>query len=175
MAHWVAELHPDVVWSCPQLPSSPAAALTLLQTLVAGWPTTGSAIVGSSLGGFYATVLAERLRCRTVLINPAVDPARDLAGSVDLGHLTMWHSGEPFEFRAEYIRELRRMAPERLSNQQQTWAFIAKGDEVLDWREMHARYASARITLVEGGDHAFSGFESQLPEIAGFFGWPMPQ
>lgn len=170
MARWVAERHPQVAWHCPQLPASPAAALAMLRALITGWPAQRSAIVGSSLGGFYATVLGESLRCRTVLINPAVDPARDLAGMI--GSTTTWHSGEPFEFEAGYVDDLRRMTPGPLSNLAQTWAMIAKGDEVLDWREMHARYAQARLTLLDGGDHAFTGFDAWLPEIARFFGWP---
>ncbi|MEO8278062.1 MAG: YqiA/YcfP family alpha/beta fold hydrolase [Ideonella sp.] len=169
MAHWVARHRPEVVWRCPQLPASPASTLTMLRTLMSGWPAAGSAIVGSSLGGFYATVLGEELACRTLLINPAIDPARGLASAV--GSTTMWHSAEPFEFRAEYVDELRQMTPTDLFNLQQTWALIAKGDEVLDWREMTARYPSARITLLEGGDHAFSGFADHLPQIAEFFGW----
>ncbi len=169
MAGWVAENHPAVVWICPQLPASPAQALAMLKELIADWPAASSAIVGSSLGGFYATVLGEWLLCRTVLINPAVDPARGLATMV--GSTTMWHSDEPFEFRAEYVDDLRLMTPASLTNQNQTWALIAKGDEVLDWREMCARYPSARITLIDGGDHAFSGFETYLPAIARFFEW----
>ncbi len=173
MAQWVTEHQPAVAWHCPQLPASPAQAMQMLTELVADWPAASSALVGSSLGGFYASVLGERLRCRTVLINPAVEPARDLATMI--GSTTMWHSDEPFEFRAEDVDDLRRMTPVGLHNQDRTWALIAKGDEVLDWREMCARYPSARITLIEGGDHAFSGFEDYLPGIARFFGWSNPQ
>ncbi len=172
MARWVAEHQPQVEWVCPQLPASPAEAISMLRRQTVGWPTAGSAIVGSSLGGFYATVLGEALVCRTVVINPAVEPARDLAAMV--GQTTMWHSNEKFEFAAEHVVELRQMTPATLTNLSQTWALIAKGDEVLDWREMHHRYRSARITLVEGGDHAFSDFDNHLGEMARFFGWSMP-
>ena len=82
LGRWMAEHRPDIVWHCPQLPPSPAEAVEGLLRTVAGWgidAATDLAVVGSSLGGFYATVLAARLGCRFVVMNPAVEPARDLA------------------------------------------------------------------------------------------------
>jgi predicted esterase YcpF (UPF0227 family) len=96
------------------------------------------AVVGSSLGGFYATALAERTGCRAVLLNPAVAPARDLARHV--GETTAWHSDERFFFRAEYIDELRTLTVPGLTRPERYFAIIAKGDELLSWREMEARY-----------------------------------
>ena len=116
------------------------------------------AVVGSSLGGFYATVMAERLGCRAVLLNPAVDPARDLAAHI--GETTAWHSDERFFFAPEFVDELRAMTPDTTTRPERYYAVIAKGDEVLDWREMTARYPGSRITLIEGGDHALSDFET---------------
>jgi predicted esterase YcpF (UPF0227 family) len=169
VAAWIAREHPRVVWRCPQLPPSPREAMRLALDLVDGWPAGRSAVVGSSLGGFYATALAERTGCRAVLLNPAVDPARDLAKYI--GEITAWHSDERFYFRAEYVDELREIAPPaHLTRPERYFAVIAKGDEVLDWREMSARYAGCRVELLEGGDHALSGFEAQLPGVAGFLG-----
>ena len=79
IAAWVAQHRPDIEWWCPQLPPSPAEAMAMLWERVAAWPAGRSAVIGSSLGGFYATAVAERLGCRAVLLNPAVNPARDLA------------------------------------------------------------------------------------------------
>ncbi|OYY96480.1 MAG: esterase, partial [Polaromonas sp. 28-63-22] len=80
LAAIVRQRHPAVRWWCPQLPPSPRAAMALLQGVIDGWPQEAGfermAVVGSSLGGFYATAVAERLGCRAVLLNPAVDPAR---------------------------------------------------------------------------------------------------
>ena len=78
VAQWLADNRPDVVWYCPQLPPSPADAMSAVFAHVAGWPRDSTAVIGSSLGGFYATVFAEQTGCRAVLLNPAVDPARDL-------------------------------------------------------------------------------------------------
>jgi predicted esterase YcpF (UPF0227 family) len=164
MAAWMGLHRPDVRWWCPQLPPSPRAALALIGDGISEWPHESMAVVGSSLGGFYATVLAERLGCRAVLLNPAVNPARDLAGHV--GETSAWHSGERFLFAPQFVDELAAMTPAAITRPQRYFAVIAKGDELLDWREMAARYAGCRIALIEGGDHALSDFESQhLPGV----------
>ena len=109
---------------------------------IAGWPSERMGVIGSSLGGFYATVVAERRGGRAVVLNPAVDPARDLAGAI--GATTTWHGDEPFDFRPEYIDELRALAPPAITLPERYLAVIATGDEVLSWREMSARYADCR-------------------------------
>ena len=158
--------HPELTWWCPQLPPSPAAAIAQVERGIATWPRERMAVIGSSLGGFYATVLAERLSCPAVLLNPAVDPARDLAGHI--GETTAWHSDEHFFFDASFIGELSAMRPVALTRLDRYFAVIARGDEVLDWREMSARYAGCRIELLAGGDHALSDFDTHLPAILHF-------
>jgi predicted esterase YcpF (UPF0227 family) len=169
LAAWLAANRPTIVWWCPQLPASPAAAIDDVLAGVFAWPRDRMAVIGSSLGGFYATVVAERLGCRAVVLNPAVDPARDLASTV--GTTTAWHSDEPFVFRAGYVDELRRIAPPpALTDPGRYLAVIAKGDEVLSWHEMSARYTGCRVRLVEGSDHALSDFDRQLPDLLAFLG-----
>ncbi|MBA3596769.1 MAG: esterase [Methylibium sp.] len=158
-----------LVWCCPQLPPSPAGAMALIEESTQDWPAATTAVVGSSLGGFYATVLAERRGCRAVLLNPAVDPATSLAGQI--GEQTGWHHAElRFEFTVAHVEELRAMTPARITRPERYFAVIAKGDEVLDWREMHARYSASPGRLLEGGDHALSDFERHLPDILQFVG-----
>jgi predicted esterase YcpF (UPF0227 family) len=167
VADWVAAHRPDLVWACPQLPPSPREAMALVDTLTAGWPRDRMAVIGSSLGGFYATVVAERTGCPAVLLNPAVDPARDLAKYI--GEQTAFHDpSERFFFRAEFVDELRALMRPALTRPERCFAVIAKGDEVLDWREMTARCAGARIKLLEGGDHALSDFDTHLPDVLHF-------
>ncbi len=163
-----------VHWCCPQLPPAPAEARELIDALAAGWPSDTMAVIGSSLGGYYATVLAERRGCRAVLLNPAVEPARDLAGQI--GELTAWHDPAlRYAFTAAHVEELRAMRPATITDPTRYFAVIAKGDELLDWREMSARYAGARIKLLEGGDHALSDFEQHLPDIVDFLGLQPPR
>ena len=167
MATLIAERHPAVRWWCPQLPPSPQGAMALLEKGLADWPAGSMAVIGSSLGGFYATAVAERQGCKAVLLNPAVDPARDLAAYI--GEQTTWQNpDEHFFFEARFVDELRALQSGPLKTPHHYLAIIAKGDEVLDWREMAARYAGARVRLLEGGDHALSDFDAHLPAILEF-------
>lgn len=169
VAGWVASNRPDLHWWCPQLPPSPAQALRDVMTRLADWPREATAVIGSSLGGFYATVVAERLECPAVLLNPAVEPARDLAAWI--GETTAWHGGERIFFRPEYVDELRTLRPERITRPDRYFAVIAQGDEVLDWREMAQRYAGCRVKLIVGGDHALSDFpQAHLGDVIDFLG-----
>ena len=172
MARHVAAHHPSLHWLAPQLPPSPRAAMELVMDGIRDWPRDSMAVVGSSLGGFYATHVAAATDCRAVLLNPAVNPARDLARYI--GDQTQWHAPEEhFYFRPEYIDELRALEVGPLQQPERCLAIIAKGDEVLDWREMTARYTGSRIKLLEGGDHALSDFETaHLREVVEFLALP---
>ena len=167
MAALVAARYPGVIWWCPQLPPSPRDAMALLTQGVAGWPRASMAVIGSSLGGFYATAVAERCGCKAVLLNPAVDPARDLAAYI--GEQTTWQNpNEHFFFEAHFVDELRALQAGPLTTPQNYLAVIAKGDEVLDWREMAGRYPEARQIVQAGGDHALGNFAEYLPLVVEF-------
>jgi predicted esterase YcpF (UPF0227 family) len=164
---WLAAHRPEVNWWCPQLPPSPREAWDLVARGIATWPARQMAVVGSSLGGFYATVVAEARGCRAVLLNPAIDPARDLAHHI--GEQTQFHDpGQRFDFRSEYVAELRALTPTAITRPERYAAIIAKGDELLDWREMTGRYPGATIRLLEGSDHALSDFDDHLPFLLDF-------
>lgn len=167
MATYVAQHYPGVTFWCPQLPPSPREAMALVERGIARWKGGAMGVVGSSLGGFYASWVAHRKGCPSVLLNPAVHPARDLARYI--GEQTAWHDPtERFYFRPEYIAELQALDTADLPPPARALAIIAKGDEVLDWREMAARYRHAELVLLEGGEHALLGFEDHLPALARF-------
>lgn len=151
---------------CPQLPASPAEAFALARALVEGREAASFAVIGSSLGGFYATAMAEATGCRAVLINPAVWPARDLARYI--GEQQAWHSDETFYFRSEYIGELQALTVERITQPGRYLLLAATGDEVLDWREMTARYEGANQRVIEGSDHGLSDFDDYIDEVVRF-------
>ncbi len=151
---------------CPQLPPSPAEAIAIAREAIAGLAPESVALVGSSLGGFYATVLAEQIGCRAVLINPAVDPARYLEKYI--GEQQAWHSEDRFYFRPEYIAELKALELASLTQLGRYLLLAATGDEVLDWREMTARYAGANQHVIEGSDHGLSDFDDYLREVLAF-------
>jgi predicted esterase YcpF (UPF0227 family) len=142
---------------CPQLPASPHAAMALVLTLAERYANKGPdgiAIIGSSLGGFYA------------LVNPAVDPLKDLDQHV--GTTTAWHSSEPFEFRREYIDELAALKVARITRPERYFLLAATGDEVLDYRDMVAHYAGAHQHVIQGSDHAVSEFEQYVDQVLAF-------
>lgn len=158
-------------WACPQLPASPREAVALAMGIarrqLAGAAEPGAlTVIGSSLGGFYATWIAEQLGCKAVLLNPAVEAARDLATQVGEHH--MYHSDAPFVFLPEYVDELSAIHAPRITQPNRYFLVAATGDEVLDWREMRDRYAGCRQRIVQGSDHGLSDFAEWMPEVLEF-------
>lgn len=153
---------------CPQLPASPRDAIALASDIVRKFRADEIALIGSSLGGYYATSLAEQCGCRAVLLNPAVTPLRDLERYV--GVTTAYHSNERFEFKREYIGQLQELAIARITQPQRYFLIAATGDEVLSWREMVAHYPGTKQHVIEGGDHGISEFEQYVDEVLAFCG-----
>jgi predicted esterase YcpF (UPF0227 family) len=163
----MARLGRAAEYACPALPVSPRAAIGLVEST---WSlTAGDTLVGSSLGGCYATALAERHGCRAVLLNPATRPADGLARY--LGPQTMFHDpAQGFEWRAEHVEELRRIQVAAITRPERYFLVAATGDELLDWREMAAFYAGAHQTIVQGGDHGLSDFAAHVDDVLRFAG-----
>lgn len=167
MAQWVSQHHPRVHWWCPQLPPSPQAAMDLVRQGTADWPWARTAVIGSSLGGFYAQCFAAATGCRAVLLNPAVEPARDLASHVGLQQA--WHDpSQSFYFQPEYVEQLAQLQSSLVGPAPETFAIVAKGDEVLRWEEMVSHLPQARIKLLPGSDHALSDFDTHRADILDF-------
>lgn len=150
----------------PDLDPEPARAVDWVRHTLA--PGPADTLVGSSLGGCYATRLAEDHGCRAVLLNPAVFPARDLASQV--GPQTGYHDGRPFEFKAEWIAQLAALEVRRMTRPERYCLIAAQGDEVLDWREMVAAFAGARQIVLPGGDHGLSDFAVHVDTVIAFAG-----
>lgn len=169
MQYWVATHRPGLTWWCPQLPPSPRQAIDRVLAGTAAWPRARMAVIGSSLGGFYATVLAERTGCRAVIINPAVAPARDLAAYV--GEQTAFHDDtQRFVFERTYLDELCELDPGPITEPHRYLGLFAMGDELLDWREMVARYPQAQVHVIPGSDHGLSDFDDHLGTVLAFLG-----
>lgn len=151
---------------CPQLPASPTLAIELAQRLCAGVNPAELTIIGSSLGGYYATYLAEQFGCRAVLLNPAVKPPRDLASYV--GVTTQFHSNEPFEFKVEYVQELLLYAVEKITRPERYFLIAATGDEILDYRDMVAHYPKAKQIVIPGSDHGIAEFADYIETVLAF-------
>ena len=148
-------------FSCPQLPAAPAEAVRLTENLVETQPVV--ALVGSSLGGYYATWLAEKFDLPAVLVNPSVVPSMSLEKY--LGEQCWLYSGERFEFTRQHIEELRAIDVPLLGNPKRFWLMVEEGDETLDYRQAVRRYAGARQTVLPGGNHSFTRWTEYLDAV----------
>lgn len=147
---------------CPDLDHRPAHAIQQLENAVASQPGAGVALIGSSLGGYYATWLAEKHGLRAVLVNPAVRPYEFL--SACLGPQRNLYTGAEYSFTAQHIDELRALEVERVTPERYL-LLVTTGDEVLDYRKATARYRGCRQIVVDGGDHGFTGFEGYADAV----------
>ena len=166
----------------PQLPASPRAAIALAESLIAKVSLRETAlkqgkvsgttltVIGSSLGGFYATHLAEKHGLKAVLINPAVVAPLELERY--LGPQTWLYTGETFDFTRQHIDELRALEVPRLADPTRYWLLVEEGDETLDYRQAVARYAGAKQTVLPGGDHSFTRWEDYLDAVLACAGLP---
>ena len=146
---------------CPALSHVPDEAIAQAETIIRT-QTGPLTVVGSSLGGFYATCLAERHGLRAALINPLVG----VPASLDqfIGRQTNLYTGESFEFTAAHIEQLRALEAPRVTPENYL-LLLETGDEVLDYRLAVARYAGCHQTVFEGGDHSFTHFAELLPQL----------
>jgi predicted esterase YcpF (UPF0227 family) len=159
-------------WCCPALPVAPLAAIalaeqTVAEALVRSGPQPVT-VIGSSLGGYYATWLAERHGWRAVLLNPATMPQDDLHQY--LGEQPLWHGGGSIVVEQAHLDQLRTLAIATITQPQRYYLVAATGDEVLDYRDMLAKYAGAQTVLIDGGDHGLSDFARYMDGVLEFCG-----
>jgi len=153
----------------PALPEEPGYALAAAERAVQEQRLAGKtsiALIGSSMGGFYATVLAQRHGLRAVLINPSVRP--HLRIHQFFGENFNPYSGRRFVLNASHADELAQLAPQRIIDPENFWLLVQSGDLVLDYREAVQFYAGCKQTVEQGGDHQFQGFERYLDGVVDF-------
>ncbi|MFM7698259.1 MAG: YqiA/YcfP family alpha/beta fold hydrolase [Limnohabitans sp.] len=182
LAAWFDKHFRHIHWHCPALPVSPLQASLLIAQTLEGWPGASTLVIGSSLGGFYATWAAAKWGCAAVLINPSTHPSRDLKKHI--GIHTAWHdASQTLEVLPLHIEEMlplyvgngvnqltdrERTKASALPDPQRLLAIIAKGDEVLDWQEMSQRYKAANVYLIEGSDHGLSDIADHVHVLEAF-------
>jgi predicted esterase YcpF (UPF0227 family) len=162
----ISSLKNPIEWYCPQLLASPKESMAMVEDHIKRTGADQIVVVGSSLGGFYANYLAEKYGCKAIVLNPAVRAARELAPHV--GMMTAYDSDEPFDFRPEYIDELRSLQVEKISSPSRYFLIAAKGDELLDWQEMVDFYPGAKHLVLEGSDHGIADYADHLPQVLKF-------
>ncbi|MDP2245919.1 YqiA/YcfP family alpha/beta fold hydrolase [Pseudomonas sp.] len=153
----------------PALDHHPRQAIAQIEALIAelGRPV----LVGSSLGGYYATHLAERHGLQALLINPAVRPHLRFDGYLGAQH--NYYSGETWELTADHVQALAELdvpAPQACARYQ---VWLQTADETLDYRDAQAYYRACALRIQAGGDHGFQGFAARLPMLFAFAGIPV--
>lgn len=154
-------------YRCPALPPQPLAAIATIEAEITRAAGRTITLVGSSLGGFYATHVAEKHDLRAVLLNPAVRPQTDLEAYV--GPQRNLYTGATYELTHEHVAQWRALAVERVDARRYL-LIVETGDEVLDYRLAVDKYAGAQQIVVEGGDHSLQSFPRHIPAILRFAG-----
>ena len=162
----LSTLENPIEWYCPQLVASPKASMDMVIKHIDASKHERLIVMGSSLGGYYANYLAEKYGCKAVALNPAVRAPRELADHV--GMLTSYDTDEPYDFRPEYIDELKALQVESITNPSRYFLMAAKGDELLDWQEMVDFYRGAEQLVLEGSDHGITEYPEHLPKVLRF-------
>lgn len=161
---WMRERLPQIDLWVPDLPYSPAAVIDQVSDKL---DTVENAVfIGSSMGGFYANYFSEQRRERAVMINPAVYPHKLLQDYVGIQQSP--YTGERFEFRPEYLEQLKGLIVKEMSEPELRLVLLQSGDETLNYREAEAFYNKSQCVVEQGGNHSFAGFPRYLPEIANF-------
>lgn len=164
MRTWLGERGLGASYACPALPPLASDAVREIEKLPLG---RGTCFIGSSLGGFYATHLAEKHDARAVLVNPAIDPHVGLRAW--LGPQKNLHTGAPYELTEAHLAEWAALEVMRPTPRRYL-LLVETGDEVLDYRKAVARYAGAEQHVIAGGDHSLQSFPRHLPRILEFAG-----
>lgn len=153
---------------CPALPHRPAQAMALLEAMLPQHDPAKLTLVGSSLGGFYATYLTEKYGTRCVLLNPAIYPHDGLRAY--LGPQKNLYTGDEYELTEQHLQEMRALFVPQLRNIDRYLLVTSTGDEVIDYRDGVARYAGAAQIIIQGSDHGMADFADYLDKIIAFAG-----
>ena len=162
----LASLGREHEFACPALSHWPAQAMALLEHQLSGVPAQEITLVGSSLGGFYATCLTEKFGVRSVLVNPAITPHEGLRGY--LGAQKNLYTGEQYLLTEEHLAQLAGLFVAKPARADRYLLMHTTGDELLDWRIAADHYRDCRQVIVQGSDHGFSEFGNYLDIVLEF-------
>lgn len=167
VAEYIADKSINADYLRPTIPDLPDKAVPELDQLMKALADRKACLIGSSMGGFYATWLAQVYDCKAVLINPVVKAHERL--KVHLGKQVNPYSGVQYELTTAHIETLQSLYFETVKTPERYLLLLQMGDEVLDARQAEAYYADCRSLIEPGGDHRFQGFERYLPEVFSWF------
>lgn len=162
---FLAKNYPDVCYHCPQLNESPSVAINHLTKIIESSEKPWF-LIGSSLGGYYATYLSERYQLKATLVNPAIKPYELLTDYI--GEQKNYHTDDVVDVKLSYMDELKAIEQEKITKK--NYLLMAQtGDEVLDYQQAVDKFINCQQLIEQGGDHSFINFHEKLPEIMQFF------
>ena len=172
---WLKQHRPDITYYCPQLPPYPNQCATILDDLINAIDSDGDDksnkpiyVMGSSLGGLWATWLAERYQLKAVVINPAVDIEKLMPDYINV-ELKNYHHSDIYRLDEKDFNDLLSYQMGKLMNVDNYWLLAQTGDETLDYHLAVERYKGCHQTIERGGDHSFQKFEDFIPQTINFF------
>lgn len=160
------QLEPDIQFHVPALPYDPQKGIAILEQAIEACLPEQIGLVGSSMGGFYGTWIAEKYDLPLVLVNPAVRPYELLKDY--LGENENIYTGEKYTFTEDHIRQLKALDIEPISKPERYLLLTQTGDETLDYRQGVEKYAGCEQKIQQGGSHGYDGFENDIPNILKF-------
>jgi len=168
LAEYIDSHHPEIDFICPQLPSLPIQMWQLIEALFKKHQGDEVCVVGSSLGGFLATKVAEIYKTKVILVNPAVTPYLLLKTDAGIGKQHHPYTGDVYFIDQDYTAQLKSLDTEIMSYPENIWVLLQQDDEVLDYQQAMKKYQACKITCENGGNHSFVGFERFIPDIIKF-------
>jgi len=164
------ENFPEINFVCPQLATSPSEAISQLERIIESSNNDNWFLIGSSLGGYFSTYLANKYRFLAVLINPAIRPFDLLEDYI--GEQKNPYTNIVYQVTKQHMLDLKaieRSVPNSDDEQKNNYlVMVQTGDEVLDYQQAVEKFQHCRLIVEQGGDHSFIGFEKKLPIIADF-------
>jgi predicted esterase YcpF (UPF0227 family) len=157
LSNLIQKMASTAVFYCPRLSHWPEQAVKSLTDKIGGYSVDDIMLIGSSLGGFYATYLSDYFGYRSVLINPAITPQEGLRSYI--GPQKNLYTNEDYDFTLEHLRQLKSFYVPKPRNPERLFLIHTTGDELLDWKIAARHYEGAKRLIISGGDHGFSNFE----------------
>lgn len=164
---WLQAHRDDIHYHCPSLTPYPAKTRQTLEALVENLQPEITGVIGSSLGGYWATWLVEKYDLPAVLINPAVKPSMLKQDYVNV-ELRNYHTEDSYRLTDSHLQELLAVDIKHIKRSKNYWLMVQTGDETLDYRLAVEKYADCRQLVEDGGDHSFQGFERRIKASVDF-------
>ncbi len=162
---YLLENFPKVNFHAPNYPDWPSKAVVSLQEFFLALKGEDTIVVGSSMGGFYATLLQQRFGFDAILLNPCVHPQDFFASLVQRPSDELKVLIDNTPLKDDLIDTLTNLDKTISLRHDKFMVYLQDGDEVLDYLKAVSFYKGCHIDIQGGGDHGLSNFAAYLPGL----------